>query len=216
MFDDWSPTALLVHAAALTYVIGFLVRDQLKLRLLLQVGSAFYIAYYYLAPETPLWDAIAWTVVMFAANAYTINRILSDRRTSKFDEEDLVVFSALRTIGPGDFRRLMSKAHKESASVETTLTEEGAVPRNLWFLISGAAHVDKGGMQRTIPAPLFIGEVAYLLNQPASATVTLTKDSRYARWPSDDLRVLATKHDALGAALESALSRDLAVKVAAS
>jgi hypothetical protein len=216
MFDDWSPTALLVHGAALTYVIGFLIRDQLMLRLLLQVGSALYIAYYYLAPETPLWDAIAWTVVMFAANAYTISRILADRRTSTFDDDDLVVFSALRNIGPGDFRRLMARAHKESAVLDTDLTEEGTVPRDLWFLISGSAEVSKGDMKRTIAAPLFIGEIAYLLNQPASATVTLTKGSRYARWPSDDLRGLTNKHDALAAALESALSRDLAVKVAAS
>ena len=216
MLDEWSPTALLVHAAALTYVIGFLVRDQLILRGLLQVGSVFYILYYYLEPATPLWDAIAWTAVMFAANAWTISRILADRRTGRFDDDDLIVFSAIQGIAPGDFRRLMAKAAKDTAHVEIGLTREGDVPRNLWFLISGKAVVDKKGFARAIPGPMFIGEIAYLLKQPASATVTLEAGSRYVRWPVEDLYALVAKSETLGNALDAAFNRDLAAKVAAS
>lgn len=216
MFDEWSPTALLVHGAALTYVIGFLVRDQLLLRGLLQIGSVLYILYYYLEPATPLWDAIAWTTVMFAANAFTISRILADRRTGRFDDEDLIVFGAIRGIAPGDFRRLMAKSEKETAHVQIGLTKEDDIPRNLWFLISGKATINKKGINRSIPAPMFIGEIAYLLNQPASASVTLEAGSRYVRWPVDDLRALVAKNEGLGAALDAAFNRDLAAKVAAS
>jgi hypothetical protein len=216
MFDAWSPTALLVHGAALTYVIGFLVREQLVLRGLMQVGSILYIAYYYIHPETPLWDAIAWTAVMFVANAWTIFRILKDRRVGTFDEEDLIVYSAIRHIAPGDFRRLMAKAQKAGASAPLTLTEEGGVPDTLWFIVSGEATLEKRGAQRRLSGPMFIGEIAYLLNQPASARVTLDAGGRYAAWSVADLRSLISRNPSIGAALDSAFNQDLAAKVAAS
>lgn len=214
MFEEWSPTALLVHAAALTYVIGFLIRDQLKLRFLLQLGSIFYIAYYFFEPATPLWDAIAWTIIMFLANAWTIMRLMSDRRAGTFDEEDLVVFGAIPDIAPGDFRRLMAKGQKDSAFVNIALTHEGKKPRNLWFLIAGSATMEKHGGHRLITAPAFVGEVSYLLDQPASATVTLSSGGRYVRWPVDELRAYLEEQEALKASLEQAFNRDLALKLA--
>lgn len=216
MFDDWSPTALLVHGAALTYVIGFLVREQLMLRGLMQVGCILYLAYYYIHPETPLWDAIVWTAIMFVANAWTIMRILKDRRVGSFDEEDLVIFSALKHIAPGDFRRLMAIAKKETAAEPMTLTVEGIKPEALWFIVSGGAGLDKRGTGRSLQGPMFIGEIAYLLDQDASASVTLNPDSRYAVWAVEDLHDLVQRHPSIGAALESAFNRDLAAKVAAS
>ena len=215
MFEEWSPTALLVHAAALTYVIGFLIRDQLTLRLLLQLGSLFYIAYYYFEPAVPLWDAIAWTTVMFAANAWTIWRIMSDRREGVFLEEDLVIFGAIPRISPGDFRRLMALGRKDVAHVNIALTHEEKTPRNLWFLISGTAALEKNGECRVIAAPAFVGEVAFLLERPASATVTLSAGGRYVRWPVDELRAYLDKQGELKAALEGAFNRDLALKLAA-
>lgn len=216
MFDDWSPTALLVHAAALTYVIGFLIRDQLTLRLLLQLGSVFYIAYYYFEPAVPLWDAIAWTTVMFVANAWTIWRIMSDRREGTLLDEDLVVFGAIPHISPGDFRRLMALGRKDVAYVNVALTHEDKTPRNLWFLISGTASLEKNGERRVISAPAFVGEVAFLLEQPASATVTLKADGRYVRWPVAELRAYLDGQEGLKASLEGAFNRDLALKLAAS
>jgi len=216
MIEGWSPTALLVHAAALTYVIGFLIRDQLKLRLLLQIGSLFYIAYYFFEPATPLWDAIAWTTVMFLANGWTIWRLMTDQREDTFDEEDLVLFRAIPNISPGDFRRLLSKAQKDSAFVNIALTHQGKTPRNLWFLISGSATVEKDGAQRQMSAPAFVGEVAYLLERPASATVTLAAGGVYVRWPVDELRAYLETQDALKMSLEGAFNRDLALKLAAS
>ena len=216
MFDDWSPTALLVHAAALTYIIGFLVRDQLKLRFLMQAGSALYIAYYYFEPATPLWDAIATTALMFIANAWTIWRIMSDRREGRFDEEDLVVFGAIPNIAPGDFRRLMAKGLKDTASDTIALTHEGQNPENLWFLISGTATLEKSGARREVPAPAFIGEISFLLERPASATVSLGAGGRYVCWPVDELRSYLDGQEGLKASLEGAVSRDLALKLAAS
>ena len=216
MFENWTPTALLVHGAALCYVMGFLVREQLVLRSLMQVGCIFYIAYYYLEPDTPLWDAIAWTAVMFVANAWTIARILKDRRFGHFNEDDLVIFNAIQHMTPGDFRRLIAIAHKGTTASDTQITKEGGFPEALSFVVSGDVTIDKRGAARSLRAPIFVGEVSFLLEQPASATVTLPVGTRYIYWSTAELRKVISKYPTIGTALEAAFNRDLAVKVAAS
>ena len=216
MLENWSATALPVHLAALTYVIGFLTRDQLVLRGLILIGTVFYIAYYYLEPETPLWDAIGWSVVMGLANGYTMLRIYADRRPAHFEEEDLVIYGAIRQIAPGDFRRLMAGAEKKTVAEDLVITDAGIVPGHLYFIVEGDLAIDKESRFITAGGPTFIGEIAYLLNQPASATVTLKAGGRFARWKVTVLRGLVAKHENLGTALEIAFNRDLAAKVAAS
>lgn len=211
----WSAISL-VHIAAATQVVGFLVRDQLILRALILLGTILYIVYYYLEPEAPLWDAIACGVVMAMANLYTMIRMLSDRRPGVFDEEDLLIYGAIRQIAPGEFKRLMGRADKRTAMSDMVLTEEGLVPEYLYFLVGGDARIEKLGHTDNLRAPLFIGEVSYLLNQPATATVTMKAGGRFARWKVSDLRAFLNRHERLQGALEIALNRDLAGKVAAS
>jgi len=141
---------------------------------------------------------------------------MTDRREVKFDEDDLVLFGAIPSISPGDFRRLMAKAQKDTAFVNIALTHQGRNPRNLWFMVSGSATVEKDGAQRQIEAPAFVGEVAYLLEQPASATVTLAAGGRYVRWPMEELREFLEGQDTLKTSLEGGFNRDLALKLAAS
>ena len=48
----------LVHAGALLFFMGFIVRDQLLLRGFIVIGTIFYVIYYLLLPE-PLWSALS-------------------------------------------------------------------------------------------------------------------------------------------------------------
>ena len=214
--DGWSPTALLVHAAALTYVIGFLIRDQLMLRGLVLVGTGFYIAYYYVEPDRPLWDAIAWSVVLGLANAFTMWRILRDRQPPGFGEEDLAIYGAFGNMAPSAFRRIMAFAERGTADGPVTLTGEGRPVETLWLLLEGRAVLAKGSSERVLAAPAFIGEVGYLTRRPASATVVAQEGARWVRWDAERLRALAAKDEAVATSLEVAFNRDLAAKVAAS
>ena len=71
-----------------------------------------------------------------------------------------------------------------------------------------------GRPKRKIAGPTFIGEVGFLLKRPASATTALQPGGRVVSWNVYDLRELARKHDGLKIALDLALGRDLAAKIA--
>lgn len=213
MVESWIAAISLVHIAAAVQIAGFLVRDQFLLRALILIGTILYIAYYYIEPDIPLWDAIACAVLMGAANLYTMMQLTLDRRPTLFAEEDLAVYRVLPRVSPGEFRRLVAIAERSTVSAPMEITREGTIPEYLYYLIEGNFTLDKKTRSQQLSAPTFLGEIAYMLNQPASATVTLDPGARYIRWKASDLKALASRNDLLGNALEFAFNRDLAAKV---
>jgi len=83
----------LVHVAALFNVSGMFFRDQLLLRGLILISTLLYIAYYLIVPATPLWDAIAWCVVLIGVNGVVMVLIALDRKAfSATDPELRILF----------------------------------------------------------------------------------------------------------------------------
>lgn len=216
MLSEWYAALSLVHLAAATQIVGFLVRDQIILRVMILIGTGLYIAYYYIEPSVPLWDAIICGILMAGANLFMIVRLLADRRPGLFDEEDLLIYGTIRQIAPGEFKRLMKRAQKGQASCDLILTSEGKVSEYLYFLLGGEVSISKDETVGYLQAPMFIGEISYILNQPASATTIMRTGGRYTRWRASDLRAFLAKQEKLQSALEVAFNRDLASKLAGS
>ncbi|MEM8751172.1 MAG: cyclic nucleotide-binding domain-containing protein [Pseudomonadota bacterium] len=208
--------ALLVHMASLLYVIAFLVKDQLWLRGLVLVATICYIAYYYFVPETPLWDAIWWSLVLGAANVFVTFQIVLERTTFNMPDEQKALYEKFNTLSPGEFRRLMKCADWNSSSGTRQLTTENEPLDCLHFVISGTITVAKDDRSFVIPPNTFIGEVAYFLKTPASATVTVGDQSRVVTWKREDLAQLERKNPGIRIGLHGLLSSDMAIKVAAS
>ncbi|MEM6388198.1 MAG: hypothetical protein AAF718_18395, partial [Pseudomonadota bacterium] len=60
----------------------------------------------------------------------------------------------------------------------------------------------------------FIGEIAYLLNTPATATATAADGTWTMRWSFEDLRKLEERYPALRISVRDAFNVDMARKVA--
>jgi hypothetical protein len=204
----------LVHIAAAIYLAGFLFRDQIMLRALVIIGDFVYTAYYLLAPAQPLWGGAAWSVIFIVVNTVMISRIIADRAHFGLSDDELRLFRKLDTMTPGEFRRFMRMGSWRTATEPAVLTYEGKAVENLYFLLDGAATIEKAGRAIPIDAGVFIGEVAFLLTQPASATVTVEPHTRYVVWDAGVLRRLLIRSPSLRIAFNAALNRDMAAKVA--
>jgi len=64
------------------------------------------------------------------------------------------------------------------------------------------------------PAGAFIGELAFLRRQVASATVTLEPGTRYVEWPTQSLEALLGKSPGLRTSVDALFNADMAEKVA--
>lgn len=204
----------LIHVGALLYLVCFLFRDQVLLRLFAIFGDLAYFAFYWAIADQPLWSAIAYCVLNMTINFAMILFVLNDRRESTLGDNDMKLYQGFAGMTPGDFRRLSRLGKWQRAEQPTTLTEEGKPVENLFYILDGDVEITKGGRSIPVDPGLFIGEIAYLKKVPATATVVARPGTLYMSWPHQALRQATDRHDGLRQSLAVLLSGDLANKVA--
>jgi hypothetical protein len=205
--------AVLVHIAGILSLGGYLSRDQLVLRFLLFCGGCLYIAYYFLSAATPLWDAIFWSSLFLTANLYVMVGLFMDRRHRALSPDEQRLAAVFTSLSPGQFRRLLKAAKWNTAAEPTILTWEDRKPDSLFFVLDGTITIAKGERRFMVSPGVFIGEIAWLLGTPATATVEVPAGARYVEWDAANLRNLLTRNPTLRIAFEGMLNRDLAGKL---
>ena len=203
-----------VHIAAVFYVAGFLVRDQLYLRLLILLGTFCYMIYYYFVLDVPLWDALIWSAIMGAANLSIIVLIVLERTTFSMSDEELLLYDAFPGLSPGEFRKLLKITDWHAADGQTLLTVEDEAPESLFYVLYGGVRVTKQGQSFSVERPGFIGEIAYTLNRTATANTLVPIGGKYVSWPREKLKALELRYPSIRVALHETLNSDLADKVA--
>jgi hypothetical protein len=204
----------LIHVGAILYLICFLFRDQIALRMFALAGDVAYTAYYYTAASQPLWEAIFWIIPNMGINIVMIALILRDRRMTMLSDDEMSLYQNLRGINPGQFRRLIKTGHWQRISETTTLTEEGQQLDKLHYVLHGDVEVDKAGRKIKVDPAVFIGELAFLRKKPATATVKVAPGAVVVSWPHAALAAITAKDEGLNNALALLLNADLAEKVA--
>ncbi|MCK4823573.1 cyclic nucleotide-binding domain-containing protein [bacterium] len=209
-FGGW---AVLVHLAAMTQIAGYLCRDQLILRSLLLIGTMLYMAYYWLYPETPLWEPLFWGVLISLANTVMLIRIYLDRLHLQMSDDEARLFRVFHGFTPGMFRKLMAIGTFRYAESVVTLVKEGGEVDKLYFVIDKGFRISKSGNNFDFMPGAFVGEVVFLSGGLASATVAVPDGACYIDWSLDSLKKLCKKHPELKLRLESLMNQDLAQKV---
>jgi hypothetical protein len=206
--------AYLIHLGAILYLVCFLFRNQIHLRIFAMLGDAVYTAYFFGVTGHPLWEAMMWSLMNMAVNAVMIGVLLNDKRETKLGDNELKLYRNLTSLSPGEFRKLVGLGKWNVAAQTETLTQEGQVLDKLYYVLDGALDITKSGRVINVQPGLFIGEIAYLLQKPATATVTVKPGTIYIAWPHAVLTKAFERQDGMRHALSALLSSDLAEKVA--
>ena len=207
------PDVLIVLASG-TFVLGYLLINQVMLRLVLLLGTALYIAYYSNAAEAPLWGAIYASMLTGTANLIGLASLLYSRSRHAVPRRHRPLYASFGHIPPGDFAQIMRHAQHQTTTAPRILTQENARPGQLSYLCRGTARVEKKGMRFDLPEGVFVGEVAYLLDSPASATVTVDAGAELLVWDRAVIARAGKRNPRFRLALETAISHDMARKVA--
>jgi hypothetical protein len=214
MIDGLFASENIVHVGALLYLAGFLFRNQLILRGLIIAGDFVYILYFYFAPDVPLWGGIFWSVMFTVVNLGMIGLIVADTMHFNLTANEKKLFGLLENLTPGEFRRLLGAGREERAAVPAVITREGEILDKLYFVLEGSMTIEKGGQRWPSESQTFIGEIAFLLARPATATVTLEAGAVYFVWDAEALHHLLRGSPALNTALSAIMNKKLAQKVA--
>lgn len=204
-----------VHLGALLYFVCFLFRNQILLRSFAIAADVAYLIYYFNVSDRPLWEAVVWNILILLTNSVMLVLIVRDQRATDFDDNELKLYRRLN-LSPSDFRRIVRLGKWTHAGTETTLTTMGEPLHRLYYILEGEIALEKEGRKIDVKAPLFIGEIAFLRQVPASATVRVQPGALYMTWSHDDLTRAQLKHDTVRNAIYAMLNSDLADKLARS
>jgi len=205
-----------VQLALLCYVLGLLTRNELLMRMLILIGTAFYIIYYYFISDTPLWDAILASAFIGVANIWVICVIFIERTTFGMTPKMAEVYSFFPTFNPGQFRKIMKHANWIVAEEETQLTKTGVQLDHLFLVVSGNMSLRRDGVIGDIGPGSFVGEISYLIGGTASADTFAPVGTEYVSWNRADLAKQTKKSPALSNALDALLNHDVAKKLSTS
>ena len=205
---------IFLHIGGLISFTALALKDQLKLRSVLLVSIIFTAIFHLRGEHGPLWQELLWNAVEFGINGIVLTQLVLDRTHIGLNGEAEELFNALKFLSPGEFRALLKLGKWETAEDTQVITTEGVAPNDLFYVLKGRVHIEKGGREFTIDPRTFIGEVAFLHSTPASATVWLEPGARYLRWPVEKLERGLQSKENLRTAIMRLISLDTATKVA--
>lgn len=215
MLEQIDGPSFLIIAAVATYIAGFLLRNQIHLRLLVFGGSLLYIWYY--AVVGPLWDAILGSSLIALASLQGVLILLWNKQPFAVPRSSRHIFAVIGNLEPGLFRQLIRAADVFEVTEPMVVVHEGQSVDSLWFLVKGNAKIIRKGLAPGILSePGFIGEIAWISEQQASATVILEPGSELVRWQARKLRKATRRSQRLQLALEALIAQDLARKLGVS
>lgn len=213
MFNGVFAPDVTIYLAGGAYILGYLIINQVLLRLVFAVGTFFYILYYASVAAEPLWGAIYTSVAMGIANLIGLTALFAGRSRLVLPRAYRDIYPNFEHLSPGDFRALFRRGTRYQLAEDTLLTQEGVRPNELTYIVTGNADVCKRGETFKLPPGLFVGEVAYMLQRPSAATTMVPKGAEVITWDTNALDK-ACRRLRFKLTLEAAISRDMAAKVA--
>jgi hypothetical protein len=205
---------ILIHVSNVLYLLSYLVKDILWLRLLTVIAGLVLLAYFVLQP-TPLWVAVGWNTLFFFINIWQIHLLLLERRPVhlKVDEQRLYQL-AFRTLTLREFAKVLALGTWQDVATGTRLVKRGEDLSTVMVLASGCVRVEVDGKRiRELPAGCFVGEMSFFTGTRPNADVVAIEPLRLLSFPRDTLRALLSKNIELRAAVQSAIGEDLIAKL---
>ena len=202
------------HLAYACLAASYFMTNIFWLRVLAVVSMLLELAYFNFAGGD-LTTGMSWNAVFVAINLYQLFWLLRDRLTLRLPEHDgPVLRSALTGLDDAQIARLLKAAHWKTVSKGKTLTTQHKPVDELYFICAGRLSVQVDG---TVMAHLekgsFVGEIAYLTGNPATATVVVDEPCRILAFSRTRLAKVVASDTHISGLIYQMLGRDLAMKM---
>jgi hypothetical protein len=205
---------VLIHVANVLYLVSYLVKDILWLRVLTVVAGMTLMPYFALRAD-PLWAAVAWNVLFIAINAYQIYLLALERRPVRLEEDEQRLYQlAFRSLTPREFQKLLGLGRWERAREGERIVRKGEDLDRMMVIFSGNVDVTSGERRIVeLGQGQFVGEMSFLTGERPTVDVVAKGEVRLVTWPRGRLQAFLEQHGGLRAALQMILGADLVGKL---
>lgn len=202
------------HLSYILIAISYWLTDIFWLRVMAVVGLSLEILYF-LMSGGDLRTGIGWDLVFILINLYQLFRLLQDRLSLRLPEKDRELLRRV-FIGLDDAQiaRLLGAGALCDLPAGTRLAEENEALERLYFLCAGRVGVTIGERAVSqLEAGNFVGEVAFLTERPATATVIAETDVRTLAFERDKLKRFFQNETEVAGLIYQLIGRELAHKI---
>ena len=202
------------HVSYLLIAISYWLTDIFWLRVVAVVGLSLEILYFWHSGGD-LRAGMGWDLIFIAINLYQLYRLVKDRLSLRLPEADRDLLRSVFTgLDDAQIARLLIAGEFCDFAGGTTLTEENEALERIFFICAGRARVMIGGREVShLEKGSFVGEVAFLTDKPATATVIAEGDMRALAFDRGELRRFFDKETEVAGLIYQLLGRELANKI---
>lgn len=203
---------ILVHVGASIILIGYAIRDQIVLRLMVVIGTLFYVAYY-LSMDTPLWSSLMWNALFISINIFMVIKLYRDRIVGKMSYNEQTLFRFLHNLNPGEFRKIRNAGYIATTDSKSRICDKSKNNNHLYLILDGAAEVLLPNKNVILGAGAFIGEISFLKRGKTTADVYLLPNTTFMVWEYDDLEELFRKNQHIKNCINYLIAQDVTRKL---
>jgi CRP-like cAMP-binding protein len=152
--------------------VSYWLTDMFWLRVVAIGGLSLEILYFYFAGGD-LRTGIGWDLIFISINVYQLSRLMQDRLSLRLPGADRELLrSVLAGLDDAQIARLLVAGEFCEIAQGATLAEENKPLGRLFFICTGRVRVTIAGREVShLEKGNFVGEVAFLTDKPATATV---------------------------------------------
>lgn len=204
------------HVSYVLIAVSYYLTNMYWLRVTAVVGLSLEIVYFQLSGGA-MHTGIAWDIVFIAINAYQIYWLIAEHRNLKqLEDAHLLGQGVFAGFSNSQLARLVKAGAWRTIEPGTKITSEGQPVSELVLICRGQAAVESHGhVVAHLRGGAFVGEMAFVSGNPASATVTAEHATRAFVFDMAKLRKLIDSDDLAAVAMHRVIGRDLADKLAA-
>ena len=202
------------HLSYVMIAISYWLTDMFWLRSVAVVGLSLEILYFLLSGGD-LRAGIGWDLIFILINLYQLYRLAQERLSLRLPEKDRELLRRVLTgLDDVQIARLLGAGALCELEAGTTLAEENQPLERLYFLCAGRVGVSIGGRAIShLEEGNFVGEVAFLTERPASATVIAETPVRVLAFDRAKLKQFFKNETEVAGLIYQLIGRDLAHKI---
>ena len=202
------------HLAYIVIAISYFLTNVFWLRVVAVCGLFLEIVYFRMT-GTNTTSVVLWDALFIIINLYQLIWLIREKINARLPEKDADMLRlSFSGLDDSQIARMLKAADWKDYQVGDVLTRQDAPVDALYFLCSGRAKVEVDGRYIThLEKGSFVGEIAYLTGNPATAKVTIDEPARALAFSKMRMAKVTAKDSQISGILYQLLGRDLAQKM---
>lgn len=206
---------ILGHFLNLLYVVAFLLKNMIWLRVFVISAASIEVFYSYHIAEKPLYVNIIWCSIWIVVNIVQLFLLIKEKTDLRLSDEESKIYSlSFSNFSISYFKKLFAQAKWEDIEADKIIIKKNIVINELYLIFTGVAKVKlENNTEVYLRDGNFIGEMSFISGKTTTADVYSVTEMRLLKWDRDVIYKLGAKYPEIDEGLKTSFNKDLVTKL---